>query len=206
MTLGARLGRAWYARPSPEVARDLLGRILVRDLDGRRLSVRIVETEAYGQDDPASHSFRGMTRRNATMFGAAGHAYVYFTYGMHWCLNVVTGARGEGSAVLIRAGEPLEGLEVMARNRGVDDVRRLCRGPANLARALGLDGAWDGIDLVRGAGLRIHAGAPVPRSGVRATPRIGIREGTERPWRFVVAGDGWHSGPRIARARHVREG
>ena len=196
MRSGARLGRAFYARPSATVARDLLGRILVREVEGRRLAVRIVETEAYAQDDPASHSFRGRTPRNATMFGPPGHAYVYFVYGMHWCVNVVTGSSGEGSAVLIRAGEPLEGVDAMAEARGIADPERLCRGPANLARALGIDGSLDGADLLRGdGGLHVHAGSPPPPGDVRATPRIGIREGVELPWRFVVGGDRWASRP-----------
>lgn len=199
---GLRLGRDFFARAAPDVARDLLGRVLVHSVDGDPLAVRIVETEAYARDDPASHSFRGITARNAAMFGTAGHAYVYFTYGMHWCVNVVTGAAGEGSAVLLRAGEPLRGIEVMVAHRGTDDVRRLCRGPANLARALGIDGRVNGADLVRGRGPHVHEGSPVPRAAVRATPRIGIREATERPWRFVIAGDPWVSGGRPDRSRH----
>jgi DNA-3-methyladenine glycosylase len=111
--------RRFYARPATIVAPELLGHILVRALPtGERLRVRIVETEAYEQDDPASHAFRGITARNRVMFGTAGHLYVYFTYGMHHCMNVVTGRKGEGSAVLLRAAQPIDGLEVMGRGRG----------------------------------------------------------------------------------------
>ncbi|HZD17686.1 MAG TPA: DNA-3-methyladenine glycosylase, partial [Actinomycetota bacterium] len=140
MRRGRRLPRAFFARPSTVVAPDLLGRVLVRRLPGGgRLAARLVEVEAYQEDDPASHSFRGRTQRNAVMFGPPGHLYVYFTYGMHFCSNVVTGHTGQGSAVLLRAAEPLEGVEIMAANRGVDAVRLLCSGPARLAEAFGID-------------------------------------------------------------------
>jgi DNA-3-methyladenine glycosylase len=170
------------------VARDLLGRTLVRTMpDGTRLSGRIVEAEAYRQDDPASHSFRGRTTRTDVMFGPPGHLYVYFTYGMHFCMNAVTGPDGEGSAVLLRAVEPLRGLPEMARRRGTQHPRLLCAGPGRLCQAFGVDGRLNGADLVRGGAMRILAGSPVADGEVAVGPRIGIRVALEQPWRFVVA-------------------
>jgi DNA-3-methyladenine glycosylase len=190
----ARLARGWFARSAPEVAPDLLGRVLARRLpSGEVVRARIVETEAYEPHDPASHSFRGATRRNASMFGRPGHLYVYFTYGMHWCMNVVTGPAGHGSAVLLRAGEPLEGLPSMAERRGTDRAQDLCRGPARWAQAFGVDGRDDGADLVRGADVWLESGDPVPADRVVAGPRVGIRDGTDLPWRFVVSGSRWAS-------------
>jgi DNA-3-methyladenine glycosylase len=194
-----RLPRSFFARPSPEVGPDLLGRILVRKVgDGRLLTARIVEAEAYQEDDPASHSFRGRTNRTEVMFGPPGHAYVYFTYGMHHCMNVVTGSTGEGSAVLLRAAEPLEGLEEMARRRGTNDPRALCSGPGRLCQALGIDRAENGLDLVRGRLLWLLEGAPVAPSTISVGPRVGITSGTERPWRFSVQGDRFVSPARLA--------
>ena len=186
---GRALPRAFYGRPSLQVARDLLGRVLVRTLpDGTRLAARIVETEAYREDDPASHSFRGRTARTEVMFGPPGHLYVYFTYGMHFCMNVVTGRDGEGSAVLLRAAEPLAGLERMAELRGTSNPRLLCSGPGRMCQAFGVDRSLDGTDLVRGGAMRVEPGAPVPEAAVAAGPRIGISVAVERPWRFVVMG------------------
>jgi DNA-3-methyladenine glycosylase len=194
-----RLPRSFFARPSPEVGPDLLGRILVRKVgDGTLLTARIVEAEAYQEDDPASHSFRGRTNRTEVMFGPPGHAYVYFTYGMHHCMNVVTGSTGEGSAVLLRAAEPLEGLEEMARRRGTNDPRALCSGPGRLCQALGIDRAENGLDLVRGRLLWLLEGAPVAPSTISVGPRVGITSGTERPWRFLVQGDRFVSPARPA--------
>jgi DNA-3-methyladenine glycosylase len=194
-----RLPRSFFARPSPEVGPDLLGRILVRRVgDGRLLTARIVEAEAYQEDDPASHSFRGRTNRTEVMFGPPGHAYVYFTYGMHHCMNVVTGSTGEGSAVLLRAAEPVEGLEEMARRRGTNDPRALCSGPGRLCQALGIDRAENGLDLVRGRLLWLLEGAPVAQSTISVGPRVGITSGTERPWRFSVQGDRFVSRARPA--------
>jgi len=194
-----RLPRSFFARPSPEVGPDLLGRILVRKVgDGTLLTARIVEAEAYQEDDPASHSFRGRTHRTEVMFGPPGHAYVYFTYGMHHCMNVVTGSTGEGSAVLLRAAEPLEGLEEMARRRGTNDTRALCSGPGRLCQALGIDRAENGLDLVRGRLLWLLEGAPVAPSTISVGPRVGITSGTERPWRFSVQGDRFVSRARPA--------
>jgi DNA-3-methyladenine glycosylase len=186
---GRRLPRRFYGRPATEVAPDLLGRVIVRRLpDGSQLAARIVETEAYEQDDPASHTFRGETSRNAVMFGPPGRLYVYFTYGMHFCMNVVTRERGVGSAVLLRAAEPLAGIDEMIRRRGVVDPSRLCGGPAMLCLALGVDRASNGLDVVSGRDLWITEGTAVPPAGVLAGPRIGIRRGVDRSWRFVVAG------------------
>jgi DNA-3-methyladenine glycosylase len=194
-----RLPRSFFARPSPEVGPDLLGRILVRRVgDGTLLTARIVEAEAYQEDDPASHSFRGRTNRTEVMFGPPGHAYVYFTYGMHHCMNVVTGSTGEGSAVLLRAAEPLDGLEEMARRRGTHDPRALCSGPGRLCQALGIDRAENGLDLVHGRRLWLLEGAPVTPSKISVGSRVGITSGTERPWRFSVQGDRFVSRARPA--------
>jgi DNA-3-methyladenine glycosylase len=193
------LPRSFFTRPSPEVGPDLLGRILVRRLgDGALLTARIVEAEAYQEDDPASHSYRGRTSRTEVMFGPPGHAYVYFTYGMHHCINVVTGSTGEGSAVLLRAAEPLEGLEEMARCRGTNDPRALCSGPGRLCQALAIDRAENGVDLVRGRELWLLEGTPAPPSSISVGPRVGITSGIERPWRFSVRGDRFVSRARPA--------
>jgi len=170
------------------VARDLLGRLLVRRLDGEVLVARIVETEAYQQDDPASHSYAGRTARNEVMFGPAGFLYVYFTYGMHYCMNVVTGRVGEGSAVLLRAAEPVSGTAVMARRRGVSSARLLCSGPARLTQAFGVARTENGLDLVDGNELWIAAGRRTPDVGVAVGPRVGIRRAADVPWRYWVAG------------------
>jgi DNA-3-methyladenine glycosylase len=185
-----RFPRSFYARSALRVGPELLGGVLVRMLpDGTRLAARIVETEAYLPDDPASHAFRGMTRRNEVMFGPPGRLYVYFTYGNHWMMNAVTGHAGLGTAVLLRAAEPLEGLEVMAANRGREDPRDLCSGPGKLAKAFGVTGAQNGVDLVRGSDMHILERRPVPRSRVSRTTRIGVTLGAERRWRFIVTGD-----------------
>ena len=180
------LRRAFYARGPRALARALLGRVLVHDdpVAGRRAG-RIVETEAYGgADDPASHAFKGVTARNRVMFGPPGFAYVYFTYGMHHCFNVVCGARGRASAVLVRALAPLVGLEAMAASRGLSEPARLARGPGSLARAMGLDRRHDGLDLTQGP-LWV-ADLPADRGGRRIGrgPRVGIRLAIARPWRY----------------------
>ena len=196
------LPRRFYARPTLVVARALLGRVLVHDGPGGRTGGRIVEVEAYrGPDDPASHAYRGETARNRVMFGPPGHAYVYFTYGMHHCVNVVTGPAGSANAVLIRALEPLEGVALMRRRRGVVELERLARGPGCVTRALGLDRRHDGLDLTRGP-LLVAAGAP-RRGGYRVArgPRIGIRVAADRPWRFWLAGH-----PCVSATRRVRSG
>jgi len=192
--LGPRLPRAFFARPSTVVAPELLGRVLVRFLpDGTRLAVRLVEVEAYRPDDPASHAYRGPTPRNLVMFGPPGRLYVYFTYGQHYCSNVVTDSEGEGSAVLLRAAEPLEGLETMAANRGLDALRLLCSGPARLTQALGIGRADNGADLIRGASLQLRAGEPVPSRRVARTTRVGVNVGVESRWRYLERGSAFVS-------------
>ena len=188
----AALTRSWFDRPAPEVAPELLGRHLVRRLgDGTVCRVRLVETEAYEPDDPASHSFRGPTTRNATMFGEPGHLYVYLIYGMHHCLNVVTGPVGHGSAVLLRAAEPIDGLEAMRRNRGTERDLLLCRGPARLAQALGVDRSFDGADLCTSEDLWLEPGDPLPLRRMHRTVRVGLSRGAEITWRWLESGSRW---------------
>jgi len=197
---GRRLPRSFFARPSTVVAPELLGRVLVRVLpDGTRLAARLVEVEAYEQGDPASHSYPGRpTRRTEVMFGAPGRMYVYFTYGMHFCSNVVTGPDGYGSAVLLRAAEPLDGLEAMAANRGTDGLRLLCSGPARLTQALAIGREDNGTDLVKDPGLFLLAGSAVgPRTVARST-RVGVNVGVERRWRFIERGSAFVSSGRPA--------
>ena len=184
------LPRRFYVRDSIDLARDLVGRLLVREAGGVRTVGRIVEAEAYRPDDPASHSFRGPTRRNASMFGGPGRAYVYISYGMHHCMNVTAGG---GAAVLLRALEPLEGLEEMARRRGVPDVRLLCSGPGRLCQALGISVADDGTDLVGRGSLWLAAGTPAET--VVVSTRIGITTAVEQPWRFTEEGSRFVSRP-----------
>jgi DNA-3-methyladenine glycosylase len=170
------------------LARDLLGRLLFYRTPEGLLAGRIVETEAYtGPSDPASHAFRGPTSRNAVMFGPAGIAYVYFSYGMHYCLNVTADGPGKPGAVLLRALEPLAGLEVMrARGDHGPDVR-LLSGPGKIGRGFGLTLADNGRDFTRGP-LGIAAGTPVPQSKVGVSKRIGISRAVDLPYRFVLTG------------------
>ena len=188
------LRRNFYARDPVTVARELLGCVLVRDGPEGRVSGRIVEVEAYGGErDLASHARPGRTARNAAMYGPPGHAYVYFTYGMHWCANVVVEQVGRPSAVLVRALEPRTGLMLMARRRGTGDPRRFTNGPANVAEALGIDRADDGVDLTRGP-LWISSVRPVVEGErIVASRRVGIRLATGKLWRFTL-----ESGPRTA--------
>ena len=190
----AALPAAFYARPTSVVARRLLGQILISDVNGRRVAGRIVETEAYvGPDDPACHGYRARrTRRNASLFGPPGTAYVYFTYGMHWCLNAVTEAVGFPAAVLLRALEPLTGLATMRRRRGDVPDRALCSGPAKLCEALGVTGRLDGTSLQRGV-LRIVRDPSRQRRAIIVTPRVGISRAVDWPLRFLIAGSPWVS-------------
>lgn len=176
---------AWLKDAPDRVAQRLLGCVLERTLDGQRLRLKIVETEAYHQTDAASHSYKGKTPRTEIMFGEAGRLYVYFTYGMHYCINVVTGPVGEGSAVLIRAVEPLEGWEMLRRNRpGLPD-EQLTNGPAKLAKALALDLSMNGHDLAQEP-LKLIASPAVDTDNIVQTTRIGISQAKEVPWRFYL--------------------
>lgn len=199
---------SFYRRPAEVVARELLGRLLVRDLGGERLVLRLVETEAYlGAPDAASHAAGGRrTARNESLYLPGGYAYVYFIYGMHWCLNAVAGRRDEGGAVLLRAGEPVVGEERMRALRGLVGERGrrvrpgdVAGGPGRLCHALAVDRAFDGAPLFRGP-LRILAGEPVPDAAVAAGPRIGVAyagEAAAWPLRFAVADDPHVSRPRL---------
>lgn len=166
------------------MAPDLLGTVLVVERDGIRVAGRIIETEAYMADDPASHSFRGRTSRNEVMFGPAGHLYVYRSYGIHWCANVVTGSVGDGQAVLLRAVEPVEGVDEMLRRRG---RRPLADGPGKLCQAFGLDGDDDGADLCGPGPIRILDDGSAPSLQPVVGPRIGITKAVDTPWRFRIS-------------------
>jgi len=192
-----KLPRGFFTRDTVSVARDLLGTHLVRVAGGERLVARIVEVEAYpGDGDPASHSYRGETVRNSIMFGRGGHLYVYFTYGMHYCANVVTGGIGEGAAVLLRAVEPVRGASRMARNRGLErgthsgphHSRLLTGGPARLCQALGLTLKENGTDLT-GREIYLRRGEIVPDTMVGSAPRIGISVAKGKKWRFYIRGN-----------------
>jgi DNA-3-methyladenine glycosylase len=190
------LPRAFYRRDPRLVAPKLLNKLLVRD-DGR--AGRIVEVEAYcGAEDPAAHSFRGPTPRTATMFGDGGHLYVYFSYGMHWCANVVCGRSGEGWAVLLRAIEPVAGIGLMREARGRPERDRdIGRGPARLAQAFGIDRRFDGADLVAGTrGLRLVDDGTPPPDDPAVGPRIGISRAVAQPWRWHV-----RDNPNVSAAR-----
>ena len=189
---GRGLDRDFYRRDPRDVAPELLGKVLVhRQPEGVRAG-RIVEVEAYcGPIDPAAHTYRGRTARNATMFGPAGLLYVYFSYGVHWCANVVCGDEDEGVAVLLRALAPLEGIEQMhaARGPAARRPRDLCSGPGKLTQALGIGREHDGVDLVTDGRLSIvDDRSGTPADVVQAT-RVGISVAAEEPWRWYVAGD-----------------
>lgn len=170
-----------------EAARYLLGKVLVRELDGERLSGVIVETEAYHQDDPAAHSFTGHSARTAAMFGPAGRAYIYRSYGIHWCLNVTAGIEGEGSGILIRALQPLEGLPTMRRLRGQTAETQLCNGPGKLAQAMAITKDLYGHDLSKPP-LFIEERPEIPDQEVVVAPRVGITKNAEALLRFYIKG------------------
>lgn len=191
---GRTLARPFFRRDPLELAPALLGKVLVA---GERAG-RIVEVEAYrGEDDPASHAYRGPTARNAVMFGPAGHLYVYRSYGLHWCANVVAGATGVAGAVLIRALEPVAGIEAMARDRPA--ARRpvdVANGPGKACQALGVHGGHDGIDLTRARSeVRLLDDGVAPPAVPTAGPRVGITVAVDRPWRFSVPGSPHRSRP-----------
>jgi DNA-3-methyladenine glycosylase len=183
-----RLGRDFFDRSVHEVAPDLLGATLLVD----RVGGVVVEVEAYDPDDPASHGYRRRTERNASMFGPPGQAYVYRSYGLHWCLNLVCEPEGRASAVLVRALEPTAGIETMRGRRRIAAPRLLCSGPGRLCQALAITGAHDGLPLDEPPfELLPRKAAP----GVVAAPRIGITRGVELPWRYAVAGSPFLSRP-----------
>jgi DNA-3-methyladenine glycosylase len=178
----APLPREFFLQDTVAVARALLGKMLVHSTPEGVISGRIVEAEAYLRGDPACHANRGMTDRNRVMFGPPGHAYVYFTYGMHFCVNAITQPEGEAEGVLLRALQPVDGIDLMRRNRGLEDLRNLCSGPGKLTQALGLNRAHNGVDLTDSC-LIIADDGEDPGEIV-ATTRIGIKENTDKLWRF----------------------
>lgn len=198
----------WMQGSVDAIAPRFLGALLTSDVDGERVSVRITEVEAYAGagEDPGSHAFRGRTPRNATMFGPAGRIYIYFTYGMHWCSNIVTGSEGSASAVLLRAGEVIDGVDVARfRRPTARSERDLARGPARLSTALGLTGDLDGVDLFdQGSPVRLTmARKPLPTHVI--SPRTGVSgAGAATPWRFA-ADDPTVSPYRAATPRRRRE-
>jgi DNA-3-methyladenine glycosylase len=184
------LPREFFAPHALAVAPSLLGCVLEHETEDGLVAVALTEVEAYeGEADPASHAYRGRTARNAVMFGPPGHAYVYFTYGMHFCVNLVCLPAGTASAVLLRAGRVVQGEELAARRRSSRAARDLARGPARLCQALGIERGQDGSDVCDPASpLRIRQGPP-PQAAISRGPRVGISAAGEWPWRFWVTGD-----------------
>jgi len=182
---GKKLKREFYNRPTLKVARELLGKYLVVDKNGTKLSGKVVETEAYrGPYDPASHAYGGMTPRNRIMFGEPGHAYVYFTYGMYYCLNVITERKGFPAGVLIRALEPEDGIEIMKKRRKKEKIDSLTSGPGKLCQAMGINKTFYGADLT---GKTIYVEDRGEKAGkIISTYRIGIDAGKEKKWRFYL--------------------
>jgi len=176
--------------PADEAAQRLLGALLVRELDGHRMVARIVETEAYNQTDAASHSYRGRTPRNSIMFGPAGFLYVYFTYGMHYCMNVVCGPDGFGEAALVRAVEPVEGEEYMSLNRGGRTGVDMSNGPAKVCQAFKVDRSLNGHDL-RELPLQLVLQPPLAPDEIVQTTRVGITRAVDQPWRFYIRGNSY---------------
>lgn len=193
-----RLTRAQLPRDTVALARFLIGKMVVRALDDEFLAGRIVETEAYIQGDAACHAFNGMTPRNRSLFLRHGHAYVYLAYGTAWMLNVSSEAEGVGSGVLIRALEPMLGLEAMARRRGTEKPRDLLRGPGRIAQALAIDRVLDGLDLTRDPRLWLGVEASsesISPAMIGTSTRIGLTKDAHRPLRFFLKGSAFVSGP-----------
>jgi DNA-3-methyladenine glycosylase len=200
----ATLPVRFFNRPAEVVARELLGRTVVSRVGGVMASGRIVETEAYlGFDDPASHGYRHRrNERNAALFGPPGTWYVYLSYGVHWCANLVCEEAGRASAVLLRALEPLRAIDVMATRRGTPDLRLLCSGPGRLCQALGITRSLDGMAMRRSP-VTIVSGPAVAEPDTEATPRIGITKAADWPLRYALAGSPWTSRTRLSAARSL---
>jgi DNA-3-methyladenine glycosylase len=192
----AQLPVEFFTQSAETVARELLGALVVSTLGGERTAGRIVETEAYlGRDDPASHGYQlRRNSRNEALYGPPGQWYVYLSYGIHWCANLVCRSQGLGSAILLRALEPVDGLDVMRRRRGVEGVRQLCSGPGKLCQALGITRELlDGVAMP-GSAVQVLGDQSSAKAEILVTPRIGITKAAEWPLRFVVAGSRWSSG------------
>ncbi|MFC5186475.1 DNA-3-methyladenine glycosylase [Actinomadura harenae] len=188
---GTPLPRTFYDAPVEFVAPRLLGSVLVHTTVEGTVAVRLTEVEAYaGPRDPASHAYRGQTGRNAVMFGPPGHTYVYFTYGMHHCVNLVCGPAGTASGILLRAGEIIAGHDLAAARRPGASARDLARGPARLCKALAIARPENGLDVCDPDGpLRVLRGDPLVPTAVRSGPRVGVNGGKDTPWRFWIDGD-----------------
>ena len=193
------LPRSFYLRPTLQVARDLLGKHILRMIRNTLLIGKIVEVEAYCKNDPASHAFRGRTMRNGVMFLEGGRLYVYFTYGMHFCANVVTGKEGTGEAVLIRAVEPLSGIELITKNRfpnlqslNHQSLINLTNGPAKFCQAFGIARQENGLDLLDSE-ISITDSKSIPSKFIMRSSRIGIQHAIEKKWRFFIKGNPWVS-------------
>ncbi len=187
---GNVLNRSFYCRNTLTVAKQLLGKLLVRELPEGKVAGKIVEVEAYrGSDDPASHAYKGKTQRNQIMFGEGGYAYIYFIYGKHFCLNVTTEKIGVPGAVLIRAVEPVYGIEIMKRKRRTENVKSLTNGPGKLTQAMDITVELNGWDLTRGERLYICDLDVVEPFEVVSSGRIGVKAGADKPWRFFIKGN-----------------
>lgn len=183
--------RDFFLQDTVKVAREILGSILIRKVNGKTLSGRIVEAEAYLHDDPACHAYRGMTPRTNVMFGEAGHSYVYFTYGMHHCCNIVTNHISKGEAVLIRALEPLDGIETMYLNRGEKAKKNtdLLSGPGKICQAMQLTKTESGIDLLESDMLYLEKSPLLKGEVIAVSTRVGLTAAVEKPWRFFIKGN-----------------
>ncbi len=189
----------FYLQPTLKVAKELLGKIIVRRLNNQILAGKIVETEAYiGENDPASHAFGGMTQRNKIMYLLGGHIYVYFTYGMHYCFNVVTEDEGFPSAVLIRAVEPIEGIELMKKFRRTDKIQDLTNGPAKFCQAFGIDKSLNGASLLEDK-IFIAESTNNVKFKIGRSPRIGVKSGLDKKWRFFIEGN-----PFVSKAKPLK--
>ncbi len=185
-----RLTRKFFDRNSVMVAKELLGKILVRRINGKRLTGKIVETEAYrGEKDPGSHAYRKRTPRNEIMFGPPGHAYVYFCYGNHYLLNIVTERKGKAGAVLIRALEPLTNIKEMIKRRKINDKYKLTNGPGKLTEAFAIDKNENGMDVIKSKKLFVVCSDKRERIKIISTSRVGIKRGLEKKWRFYIKGN-----------------